>query len=144
MPLKHNITKYDVLATKIRKIALNNGAHDQTDEEKRTKVMAVLIASLSSGQAWQTHNLMMENPANLNKPEVREEYRQALLSRWKMISASDISEVLNKGISDTAFSSWLFFTVEQGRHDLYKSVWKGMCREFTEACDDVEIMDKSV
>ena len=95
MPLKHNITKYDVLATKIRKIALNNGAHHQTDEEKRTKVMAVLIASLSSGQAWQTHNLMMENPANLNKPEVREEYRQALLSRWKMISASDISEVLN-------------------------------------------------
>ena len=144
MPLKHNITKYDVLATKIRKLALNNGTRDLSADEERTKVMAVLIASLSSGQAWQTHNLIIENPANLNKPEVREEYRLALLSRWKTISASDISEVLNKGISDTAFSSWLFFTVEQSKHDTYKHAWEEMCEEFTQACDDVEIVGKNV
>jgi hypothetical protein len=142
MPLKHNITKYDVLATKIHKITISNGTNDQTEEEKRTKVMAVLIASFSSSQAWQTHNIITENPANLGRPEVREEYRQALFSRWKTISAADISEVINKDISDNAFSSWLFYAVEPHNHSMYKMVWQEMKEEFMEACDDVEITYK--
>ena len=64
MPLKHNITKYDVLATRIRKIALKNGAVNISDQEKRAVVMAVLIASFSSGQSWRTHNLITGNPSD--------------------------------------------------------------------------------
>ena len=101
--------------------------------------MAVLVASLSSAQSWKTHNLMMDGLSNLNSNEVREEYKQAVATRWKNVTAADISEVLNKGVSDNAFSTWLFFTIEQQQHTLYKSVWEEMRKEFMQACDDVEL-----
>ena len=59
-----------------------------------------------------------------------------------MITASDISEVLNKGVSATAFSQWLFFNVDQPQHSLYKSVWEEMRTTFMEACDDIELTEK--
>lgn len=141
MPLKHNVTKYDVLATKIHKISLKQPS-DLTKEEKRVAIMAVLVASLSSGQSWKTHNLIMDGLSNLNSEEVREEYRHAVSSRWKTITAADISEVLNKGVSPTAFSTWLFFNVEKQQHSLYKAVWEEMRTTFMEACDDVELTEK--
>ncbi len=144
MPLKHNITKYDVLATRIRKIALKNGAVSLSDQEKRAVVMAVLIASFSSGQSWRTHNLITGNPSDLNNGEVKEEYQHAAASRWKTIAASDINEVLNKNISDGAFHSWLFFNVDHHHHNLYNEVWAELQTQFKEACDDIEIIDSSV
>ena len=72
MPLKHNVTKYDVLATKIRKIALKPSS-DLSKEEKRSAIMAVIVASLSSSHSWKTHNLLMDGLSNLNSEEVREE-----------------------------------------------------------------------
>ncbi len=144
MPLKHNITKYDVLATRIRKIALKNGAAILSEEEKRAVLMAVLVASFSSGQSWRTHNLITGNPTDLNNGEVKEEYHQAAASRWKTISASDISEVLNKGISDGAFHSWLFFNVDHQQQALYNEVWNELLTQFKEACDDIGIADTAV
>ncbi len=138
MPLKHNVTKYDVLATKIHKIT-QKPVDDLSIDEKRSAIMAVLIASLSSSQSWKTHNFIMDGLSNMNSPDVREEYKQALSTRWKNITAADISEVLNKGVSNTAFSTWLFFTVDQQQHALYKSVWDEMCKDFMQACDDVEV-----
>lgn len=138
MPLKHNVTKYDVLATKIHKIT-QKSADDLSTDEKRAAIMAVLIASLSSSQSWKTHNFIMDGLSGMNSPDVREEYKQALSTRWKNITAADISEVLNKGISNTAFSTWLFFTVDQQQHALYKSIWDEMCKDFMQACDDVEV-----
>ncbi len=104
--------------------------------------MAILIASLSSGQSWKTHTTIMDGLTNMNSNEVREEYRKAKESRWKTISASDISEVLNKGISNTAFCTWLFFNVDQSEHKLYKEVWTEMNEDFMEACDDLELAEK--
>lgn len=138
MPLKHNVTKYDVLATKIHKISQKQPS-DLSKEEKRAAIMAVLVASLSSSQSWKTHNLIMDGLSNLNSDEVREEHKQAVSTRWKNITASDISEVLNKGISATAFSTWLFFTADQQHHALYKSVWEEMVKDFMQACDDIEL-----
>ena len=138
MPLKHNVTKYDVLATKIHKIAQKQTS-DLSKDEKRAAVMAVLVASLSSSQSWRTHNLMIDGLSNLNSDDVRNEHKQAVATRWKNITAADISEVLNKGVSDTTFSTWLFFTVEQQHHALYKSVWDEMRKEFMQACDDIGI-----
>jgi hypothetical protein len=144
MPLKHNITKFDVLAQNIHHIAIRMGASDLTNKDKRTKLMGILIASLSSSQSWQTHNILKENPSNLNRSEVKDEYVQANASRWKTVSAADINEVLNLGVSDNAFSRWLFFAVDSTNHDLYKSVWEEMKKDFTQPCDEVEMVDKKI
>ncbi|HUC38592.1 MAG TPA: hypothetical protein VL944_00490 [Candidatus Acidoferrum sp.] len=142
MPLKHNVTKYDVLATRIHKLALKNSTGDLTKDEKRAMVMAVLIASFSSSLSWKTHNILADGQTNLNNEEVKREYKQALASRWKLTTAADISEVLNKGISSAAFSAWLFFNVDQSQHSLYKDVWSSLGDEFMQACDDIEVMDE--
>ncbi len=142
MPLKHNVTKYDVLATKIHKLSQKQNS-DLTKDENRIEVMAVLVASLSSSQSWKTHQHLIDGLSGLNSDDVREEYRQALTTRWKNITAADINEVLSKGISPQAFSTWLFFTVETQNQSLYKSVWDEMCKEFTQACDDLEVAASS-
>ncbi|MCL4379369.1 hypothetical protein M1589_02365 [Candidatus Marsarchaeota archaeon] len=142
MPLKHNVTKYDVLATKIHHLSQKQNS-DLTKDEKRAEIMAVLVASLTSSQSWKTHQHLMDGLANLNSDDVKEEYRQALTTRWKNVTAADINEVLSKGISAQAFSTWLFFTVEPQNQSLYKSVWDEMCKEFTQACDDIEVTASS-
>ena len=141
MPLKHNITKYDVLATRIRKLSLKNGTTSHTPEEKEALITAVLVASFASGLSWQTHNALKDKISALNSNEVKEEYRQASASKWKSISAADISEVLNKGISDGAFSTWMYFNVEQENHVPYREVWMELNREFLDSCDNLEVID---
>ncbi|MCL5111414.1 MAG: hypothetical protein M1160_00840 [Candidatus Marsarchaeota archaeon] len=140
--MKHNVTKYDVLATKIHHLSQKQNS-DLTKDEKRAEIMAVLVASLTSSQSWKTHQHLMDGLANLNSDDVKEEYRQALTTRWKNVTAADINEVLSKGISAQAFSTWLFFTVEPQNQSLYKSVWDEMCKEFTQACDDIEVTASS-
>ncbi len=144
MPLKHNVTKYDVLATRIRKIALKNGTSDLPRDEKRAVIMAILVASFSSGLSWKTHNVLMENLSNMHSEEIKEEYRQAKTSRWKSISSADICEVLNMGVSNAAFSSWLFFNVDNAVHSSYKAAWDELQHEFIEACDDIELAGERV
>ncbi|MCL4389189.1 MAG: hypothetical protein M1528_03085 [Candidatus Marsarchaeota archaeon] len=141
MPLKHNITKYDVLATRIRKLSLKNGTTSHTPEEKEALITAVLIASFASGPSWQTHNALKDNISALNSAGVKEEYRQAAASKWKSISAADISEVLNKGISDGAFSTWMYFNVEQENHTAYRDAWTALNKAFLDSCDNIEVID---
>ncbi len=143
MPLKHNMTKHDVLATKIRKLSLKGGVAELGDEDKKLFITAVMVASFSSGLSWQTHNALMGEISKLNSPEVKEEYRNSLLSKWKNISAADISEVISKGVSDAAFATWMYFNVDKREHGLYKATWEGLQREFLDACDDMEIVKES-
>ncbi len=152
MPLKHNITKQDVLITRIRKlslkirtskISLKGDIAERNFEDLRLFTTAVIIASFSSGLSWKTHNALMENPSRLNSSEIKEEYESSLMTKWKNVSVEDVSEIIGKGISDAAFSTWMYFNVDKRHHGVYKEAWEGFQKEFLDSCDDMEIARES-
>ncbi len=145
MPIKYNLTNYDVLAGKIKKVALKGVVHanggssqngDGTEEEKLLKNMAVLIAAFSSGHSWQTHKSIVNREA-LNKPAIKDEFAEATGGRWKDVSQGDIFELATKKVSDSSFHQWLFFNVDRGRHDDYKLAWQALNKELAESCDQI-------
>lgn len=146
MPIKYNLTNYDVLAGKIKKVALKETAHsngiaqngqaNSTEDETLLKNMAVLIASFSSGHSWQTHKSIVDREG-LNKPEIKAEFADAIASRWKDVSQGDIFELATKKVSDTAFSQWLFFNVDKDKHEEYKLAWQALNKELAENCDEI-------
>jgi hypothetical protein len=143
MPLKHNITKHDVLATRIRKLSMKGGATEQAPDDIRLFTTAVIIASFSSGLSWKTHNALMEDLSKLKSPEVKEEYKSALSGKWKNISVTDVSEILSKGISDVGFSTWMYFNVDKKHHGMYKDAWESFQKDFLDSCDDLEVARES-
>ncbi len=144
MPLKHNITTHDVLATQIHRLAIKNGASDLTDDEKRTKTMGIIIAILSSAHSWQIHQVIHENPSAITSSEVQDEVREAIAKRWKSITAQDVSEVANETISDSMFSRLLSSVIDPDMQGLFKSVWFDLQKYFAKACDDIEVSDRKM
>lgn len=140
MPIKYNLTKYDMLTTKIKKAAAAKKSVQQlVEEDQNVMLKAVLIASFASGHSWQTYRaLTAKGSANLNNPDIRKEAQDAVLSKWRLINPFDIVEVSTTNISDTAFSQWLFFNIDRNNHDDYKKAWKELQADFDEDCDSVE------
>ena len=151
MPIKYNITKYDVLVGEIHRLVQKYNTHhtyradakpdgdpiEFTEEELQLKAIAVIVASFSSGHSWQTHKCM-QSEGQLYKPEVKEEYIQAEQSRWKSINLNDVEELAGTPISDQAFYRWLFYNVEKGKQKLYKEAWIRLKAEFESSCDELE------
>lgn len=139
MPIKYNLTKYDMLSTKIKKVSVKKSANEMSKEEDSTMLKAILIASFASGHSWQTYR-MLTSPASdsFNKPEIKKEYAEALSSKWRLITPFDIVEVSTTNIPETTFSEWLFFNVERNSHPDYKSAWKELKTDFNEDCDTIE------
>ncbi len=140
MPIKYNLTKYDMLSTKIKKAAAAKKVAPQlTREDQNTMLKAVIIASFASGHSWQTYRaLTSKGPVSLNNSEIRKEFAEAVTSKWRLINPFDIVEVSTTNISDSAFSQWLFFNVDKSYHDEYKKAWKELQSDFDEDCDSVE------
>lgn len=140
MPIKYNLTKYDMLSTRIKKTAAAKKATPQlTREDQGVMLKAVIIASFASGHSWQTYRaLTAKGSLNFNNPEIRKEFDDALASKWRLINPFDIVEVSTTNISDAAFSQWLFFNVPKSYHDDYKRAWKALQMDFDEDCDSVE------
>ena len=151
MPIKYNITKYDVLVGEIHKLVQKCNTHrayradaksegeqtELTEGELQLKAIAVIVASFSSGHSWQTHKCM-QSEGQLDKPEVKEEYELAEQSRWKSVNLNDVEELASAPISDQAFYRWLFYNVDKGKQKLYKDAWVRLKAEFESSCDELE------
>ncbi len=138
MPIKYNLTKYDKLFSRIKKVSTKKD-REMTKEETCTMFKAVLLAAFASGHSWQTfRTLTAEASASFNKPEIKKEYEDAATNKWKSVQPSDINEVANSNISEGAFSAWLFFNVQREYHDQYKRVWSELQADFARDCDSVE------
>ncbi|MEM3841320.1 MAG: hypothetical protein QXN59_01330 [Candidatus Micrarchaeaceae archaeon] len=137
MPIKHNLTKYDIIKDRIHHVAMKPES-EMTKEDIETRNMAIIIASFASNHAWRTYKFLNDGASNLNQQEVKSEYIEARSGRWKSITTSDISEVAQNSKINAAFSNWLFFNVEQQFHDAYKKAWSQLQREFEYDCDTVD------
>ena len=146
MPIKYNLTTYDMLANRIHKLSLRNGsasssvkpdeeAHAAAEDGDIILAKAVIIASFSSNLSWQTYNTITTDPGKLNLPEVKREYEEAVSEKWKRVTNNDVREVATNGISDNAFSMWLFYNVGKDEHDNYKKAWQLFKDEFSEGCE---------
>lgn len=123
MPLKHNLTKYDKLRERVHKTSAKN-ACDYTEEDRKVYDMAVLVAAFSSSKSWNTHREIAESRSpNFAQESTHEEYAIASSEKWKTVSSFDISEVMQKNISDFKFEHWLYYNVPGKLHDEYKSAW---------------------
>ncbi len=140
MPIKYNLTKYDMLSTRIKKAAAAKKSTPQlAREDQGVMLKAIIIASFASGHSWQTYRaLTSKEPVAFSNSEIRKEFAEAVTSKWRLINPFDIVEVSTTNISDSAFSQWLFFNVDKSYHDEYKKAWKELQRDFDEDCDSVE------
>ncbi|MCL4404820.1 MAG: hypothetical protein M1544_00420 [Candidatus Marsarchaeota archaeon] len=151
MPIKYNITKYDVLVGRIHKLiqksnpqhAYANGLKQESSydpdspEEKRLMAMAVIVASFSSNHSWQTHKCLQKG-GQMNIPEVKEEYLQAERNRWRNVSLTDMEEIASMQIQDSTFYNWLFYNVLKEKQKVYREAWTTLKGEFETACDEIE------
>ena len=136
MPIKYNLTRYDILANKIHKIVVKRTSEPTSDPEddEDLKMIAILVASFSSAHAWQTHKCI-EARESLNKPEIKEEHKEAENERWKQISPYDIEEIAKESIPDNVFNEWLFFNVEKEKQHTYKNAWNKLKAELADGLD---------
>jgi hypothetical protein len=125
MPTKYTMTWSDRLAYTIHKASLRK--EDQfTDEDRRAKVAAVLIASFSSCHSWRTHKCITEGMLVAPSTEIKEEFSLALSERWRNVSSADVREVATAGITDSMFSRWMFSNVDKERHAQYREAWNSL------------------
>jgi len=137
LPIKYNLTKFDVLANKVKKITQSRN-HEITDEDRATIIKAIIIASFASGHSWKTHKTITTTKQLSNYiEEIAEEYREAKENKWRLITPFDIAEVAEKNIDNSLFSQWLYFCVDKNERDRYLNAWQGLQKEFNEACDNV-------
>ncbi len=137
LPIKYNLTKFDILADKIHKLSVNGNvekAHRKAKtagkDEDTTKLVAIIVASMSSSYSWQTYKSISMQTDELNSPQVKAEHEYAVRERWKHVGAPDISEIASLNISDSVFYRWLFFNVPKKEHESYKHAWVSLKREF--------------
>ncbi len=136
MPIKYNLTKYDVLSSKVKKLSTKKNGDPFTKEDRMTVIKAILIASFASGHSWKTFKAATAPAAMVfNNPEIKKEYEDAATNKWKSISNFDIAEVSSANIPDSAFFEWLVFNVNKADHDEYKTSWWALKQGFDEDCD---------
>ncbi len=139
MPIKYNLTKYDMLFSKIKRILSKKGPKEMTKEEKNTMFEAVLVAAFSSSHSWQTYKAIESGiPGVFRAPEIRKEYEEAFLMQWKRISPFDINEVASVNMGDNAFSEWMFFNVPKDSQTDVSGAWRSLQKEFNKDCDTTE------
>ncbi len=139
MPIKYNLTKYDMLAERIHELSQKKDAPFSKDEET-LKAEATLIASFASSHSWQTHKTMAEgNPNNFNSSEVKGEYATASATKWKHVRNMDIQEVSCTNIRDSLFYAWLSANADRMNRELYKRAWLKLKQEFNEECDGISM-----
>src|SRR5580658_8194415 len=107
MPIKYNLTKYDLLAEQYHELSQKKSTLTKDEEELRAQ--AVLIASFSSSQSWNTNRMMSEGSANqlLSSTDmIVAEHILSKASKWKQIKNTDIQEVARMNINGM-FPIWL-------------------------------------
>jgi hypothetical protein len=140
MPIKFNITKHDILASKFHQLAQKANGTSFSGDDELIHAQATLVASFSPRHAWQTNRALISRDTERLRasPEVKTEYMEAKKSRWKMVDPKDLQEVAQMNLPDSLFSVWLAFNTEKDRRDVYRTAWTNLNREFEEECDNRE------
>jgi hypothetical protein len=139
MPIKYNLTKYDLLAERIHELSQKKDASFSKDEETLW-AEATLIASFASSHSWQTYKTVIDGNHNiLNSPELKHEYAMAKTIKWKNVRNMDIQEVSCANIRDSLFYSWLSANTDKINKELYKKAWVKLKQEFDEECDGISV-----
>ncbi len=143
MPIKYNLTKYDILAEQYHELSQKK-YNPLTQDEETSKAEATLIASFSSSHSWQTHKIMEgRNISMFNTPDVHNEYMLAKSEKWKHVRNMDVQEIACMNIRDNMFFIWLS-TVTQKRdeRDRCKAAWIKLKLQFDEECDGISIQNQ--
>lgn len=144
MPIKYNLTKYDMLAERIHELSQKRDTPFSKDEET-LRAEAILIASFSSSHSWQTYKTIIEgNPNALNSPEIRNECTMAKSEKWKHIRNMDIQEVSCTNIRDSLFYVWLSANSDKLNRETYRRAWLKLKQEFDEECDGISIQRENI
>lgn len=139
MPIKYNLTKYDILADKFHELVLKNGSPLTKDEEV-LKAEATLIASFASAHSWQTYKAMIEGDlAAFNSLDIKNEHVIAKNEKWKRVKNIDIQEVASTNIRDGAFYTWLSLNSEKTYRETYRKAWEMLKRHVNEECDGISM-----
>jgi len=140
MPIKFNITKHDILASRFHQLIQRSNGGVFVGDDALLHAQATLVASFSPGHSWQTNRAIIERDSERlrSSPEVKNEYLAAKKSRWKMVGSKDIQEVSQMNMPDSLFSVWLAFNTEKERREVYRVAWTNLNREFAEECDNRE------
>lgn len=138
MPIKFNLTKFDILAGRIKKASTKKDQKEMSKEEMCAMRQAVIVASFASGHSWQTYKaLTAPNGIQLNSPLVKQEHTEARNNKWKLVTPFNVVEVANMRIQDSTFAQWLFFNTDKCDQEEYKSAWRALGAEFETACDEI-------
>jgi hypothetical protein len=143
MPIKYNLTKYDMLAEKIHDLASKKDTFSKDEEALRAE--ATLIASFASSHSWQTYKLMTEGNANaiLSSPEIKSEHLLARNDKWKHIKNMDIQQVACTNINGMFFIWLTSINVDKNSRDAYRYAWAKLKSDlFEEECDGGISMQK--
>lgn len=148
MPIKYNLTKYDMLAEKIHELAQKRDPPTPTskplrsdaEDEQLLKAQAILIASFCSSHSWETYKTMTEGNTNaLNSSRIKDEHTVAKSTKWKQIRNMDIQQVASTNLNGM-FSAWLYsISVDKNTRDLYKFAWVKLNAQFNEECDGIAV-----
>jgi hypothetical protein len=140
MPIKYNLTKYDMLAEEFHELSQKKDGLFTKDEET-LKAEAIIIASFASAHSWQTYKIVSDGNPNLilTSPEVKDEHTLAKNDRWKRIKPPEIQDVARMNIKDSIFYVWLSVNVTNGSRDVYKTAWSKLKEDFNEECDGISI-----
>lgn len=145
MPIKYNLTKYDMLAVGIHDVAQKKDGALSTDEET-TRIKAILIASFSSPISWQTNKIITSGDVNalLGSPDVRAEHTKACTTGWKSVKNTEIQEVACLNMNGFFFIWLNKIDVDKNTKEKYKLTWNMLQNElFAAECDGVIVQRRN-
>lgn len=140
MPIKYNLTKYDILAEKIHELSQKRDTPLDKDEEL-VRAKAVLIASFDSAHSYQTNKIITNGNVIelLNSDYIKVEHAEVIAKKWRDVRNTDIEEVAHINISG-AFPLWLrAIGVDREKCDEYRFVWSTLQKEFAAECDGITL-----
>lgn len=140
MPIKYNLTKYDILAEKFHDLVPKNGS-PLTKDEEILKAEATLIASFASAHSWQTSRAINERNINSNNSqEIKSEHLRAKSDKWKQVKNIDIQEVARNNMGDNLFNAWMqVVNVDKPSREIYRKAFSLFKQHLNEECDGISI-----
>jgi len=142
MPIKYNLTKFDILAIEFHDL-LQKRTTPFSKTEEISKAAATIVASFASTHSWQTSSAIKERNSNkLNSPVVKNEFVLASRDGWKRVKNIDIQEVSCSRISDSIFYAWRSFNIPKDYHEIYAFGWQMLKKVFNEECDEISSIQR--
>jgi len=135
MPIKYNLTKHDMLAEKIHKLASRDQEELSTGDVE-LEILAIIVTSFSSNHSWKTFQAITNGTDNYSSPEIKDDYAKAK-TKWKQLKSQDLQQLAGCNIPDYKFYRWMNQNVEKDKHEAYKLGWAMLNKEFNEDCDDI-------